>query len=287
MKEILIISGKGGTGKTSITASLAKLGKNIVIADCDVDASNLHLLLEPDYSESEDFYSGNIAIIDKDKCTQCDKCTDVCRFNAIDNYCVSEIFCEGCGYCSLVCPENAISLQKAYRGKIHISNTRLDKSLVHTEMVIGAQNSGKLAAYVKSTAKKTAVKNNSEYILIDGSPGIGCPVIASLTGADIAIIVTEPSASAKSDMERIHQLIKKFNIPAAIIINKSDINKGISAEIEKYSKENNITVLEHFPYSDLFNKALSGKKIVTELEDKEIEVKINSTWTSIINLLNN
>ena len=150
---LTVASGKGGTGKTSLTASLARISSNTVIADCDVDASNLHLLLDPEYLRSEKFYSGSHAFIDKDKCMKCDKCVDVCRFDAIDNYCVSEIFCEGCGYCEIVCTEKAISLHKAYRGKIHISNTRLDKLMVHTEMEIGAQNSGKLVAYVKSTAK--------------------------------------------------------------------------------------------------------------------------------------
>lgn len=287
MKQIVIISGKGGTGKTSITASLAKLSSNSVLADCDVDASNLHLLLEPDSYKSEKFYSGNHAFIDKDKCTKCDKCVDLCKFNAIDNYHVSEIFCEGCGYCVIVCPENAINLNKAYRGEIYISNTRLNKPLVHTEMEIGAQNSGKLVAYVKSTAQKIAEERNLEYILIDGSPGIGCPVIASLSGADIAIIVTEPTISAKSDMVRLHRLIKKFNINTAIIINKSDINKKVSAEIAKYSKINNITVLGYIPHSTIFHRALAEKKIVTEFHNKEIEENIQSVWNKIIYILNN
>jgi MinD superfamily P-loop ATPase len=287
MKQIVIISGKGGTGKTSITASLAKLCRNSVIADCDVDASNLHMLLEPVCCRTEKFYSGYHAFIDKDRCAKCDKCIDSCRFNAIDNYHVSEIFCEGCGYCKIVCPENAIELKKAYRGVIHISNTRLNMPLVHTEMEIGAQNSGKLVAYVKSTAQKIADEKKLEYILVDGSPGIGCPVIASLIGADIAVIVTEPTSTAKSDMVRLHKLINSFDTNTAIIINKSDINKKVTAEIVKYSKANNITVLGYIPHSTLFHKALAENKIVTEFNDKEIEESINIVWANIINLLNN
>ena len=238
MKQIAIISGKGGTGKTSLTASFAEISnENTVIADCDVEASNLHLLLYPDFCESEDFYSGHNAFIDKNKCSQCDKCIEACRFKAIDNYNVNEIHCEGCGYCAIVCPEHAVSMQRAYRGKVHISNTRLNKWMVHTEMEIGAQNSGKLVAYVKDTAKKIAQKYNSKYILIDGSPGIGCPVIASLSGVDLALIVTEPSISGKNDMIRIHMLIKKLNINTGIIVNKSDLNKKIFTEIEDYAKK--------------------------------------------------
>ena len=287
MKQIVIISGKGGTGKTSITAALAKLSGNCVVADCDVDASNLHLLLQPVSLKSEKFYSGNHAVIDADKCTKCDKCIDACKFNAIKDYYVNEIFCEGCGYCVLVCPENAIILNKAYRGKVHISNTRLDKILVHAEMETGAQNSGKLVAHVKSTAKNIAEDENHDYILIDGSPGIGCPVIASLSGADMAVIVTEPTTSAKSDLQRLYLLIKKFDIKTAIIINKADINKKIFAEIEKFSKKNNIAIIGNIPYSTLFHKSLAEQKIVTELQNKEIEEKIQASWTKIINLLNN
>jgi len=287
MKEIVIISGKGGTGKTSLTASLAMIcQKRAVIADCDVDASNLHLLMNPDYSQPEDFFSGYSAHIDINKCAKCDKCKDICRFKAIDNYFINKLRCEGCGYCVIVCPDNAIELQQAYRGKIYISDTRMNKSLVHAEMEIGAQNSGKLVASLKSTAKKIAEDKNAEYIIIDGSPGIGCPVIASLTGADLAIIVTEPSVSGKNDMIRIHKLIEKMSVKAAVIINKSDINKKIRGEIKKYSEENNIQLLEDIPHSNLFQEALVSRKAVVELKDNAISEKINKSWIKIINLLN-
>jgi MinD superfamily P-loop ATPase len=288
MKQIVVISGKGGTGKTSITASLAKLSdKNTVIADCDVEAANLHVLLNPDFNESEDFYSGHTAFIDKNKCSECGKCKEVCKFKAIENYTIKKIHCEGCGYCVVTCAENAVSLQSTYRGKVYISNTRLNKWLVHTVMEIGSQNSGKLVAYVKETAKKIALKNKSEYVLIDGSPGIGCPVIASLSGADLALIVTEPSISGKSDMVRIHLLIKKMNVRTAIIVNKSDVNKKISAEILNYARENNITVIENIPYNNVFNEAQVKRRSVTEFANNEICTKIKNSWTKIINLVNN
>jgi MinD superfamily P-loop ATPase len=287
MKEIVLISGKGGTGKTSIAASFAKICDNsAVIADCDVDASNMHLILNPDYAGSVDFFSGYLGIINKDQCSRCDKCTDICRFKAIENYSIEELRCEGCGYCSIICPEEAIKMVQAYRGKIYVSGTRMKKTLVHTEMKIGAQNSGKLVASVRSKAKEIAAENNAEYIIIDGAPGIGCPVIASLTGADMAIILTEPSVSGKNDMVRIHRLIDKLSVKAAVIINKSDINKKINAEIKSYSRNNNIAVLEDIPFSSMFHEALAMKKAVVELGQNSITAKINNSWTKITNLIN-
>lgn len=287
MKEIVIISGKGGTGKTSITASLAKISdEKTIVADCDVDASNMHLLLDPVHTRTEDFFNGHLAHIDMNTCTKCDKCVDVCRFKAIHNYSINKLHCEGCGYCSIVCPVNAIELRDAYRGKVHISGTRLDKFLVHAAMEIGAQNSGKLVTAVKASAKKIAEDHNADYIIIDGSPGIGCPVIASLTGADLAIIVTEPTLPAKNDMIRIHKLIQKMSVEAAIIINKSDINKKILKEIKTYSENNNITVLEDIPLSNLFSQALAERKTVLEMNDNVISGKIRNSWIRINNLLN-
>jgi MinD superfamily P-loop ATPase len=287
MKEIVLISGKGGTGKTSIAASFAKLcDSGAVIADCDVDASNMHLIMNPDYSWSADFSSGYLGVIDKDKCSECDKCMDICRFKAIENYSIDELKCEGCGYCSIICPENAIQMIKASRGKIYVSDTRMKKILVHAEMKIGAQNSGKLVASVRSKAKEIATENKAEYIIIDGAPGIGCPVIASLTGADLAIILTEPSISGINDMIRIHKLINKLSVKAAVIINKSDINKKINTEIKRYSRNNNISVLEDIPFSNMFHEALAMKKAVVELGKNSISDKIFNSWTRITNLIN-
>ncbi|MBU4487400.1 MAG: ATP-binding protein, partial [Candidatus Delongbacteria bacterium] len=208
MKEIVIISGKGGTGKTSITASFAYLsGKNTVLADCDVDASDFHLLLKPETIVEEDFFSSYIAVIDYDKCRTCGKCFEVCRFKAVsfehDRFVIDSINCEGCGYCSNVCLPEAINLEIQNDGKLFVSKTRLGKTLFHAELDPGAENSGKLVAKVKNNAKKYARENNIDIVLVDGSPGIGCPVISSLSGANFVVLVTEPTISGMHDLGRV------------------------------------------------------------------------------------
>ncbi|MCK5170024.1 MAG: 4Fe-4S binding protein, partial [Bacteroidales bacterium] len=187
MKEIVVISGKGGTGKTSVTASLAVLaGNDTIVADCDVDAADMHLLMKPVIEKSENFFSGVIAKIDEDKCTNCGICADVCRFNAIsiinNQHTVNTLNCEGCGYCEKVCPVEAISMHEQNVGDWYISKTKVENILVHAKLGIGAENSGKLVAKVKNEAKRLAKENNKDYIIIDGSPGIGCPVVSSLSG---------------------------------------------------------------------------------------------------------
>ncbi len=193
MKEIVIISGKGGTGKTVITASIAALAKNKVMADCDVDAADMHLLLKPDFAKSEDFYSGYTAKINQDECIQCGKCAEVCRFDAIpvvrEKYIVDPIACEGCGYCARVCPTNAIINKSLNVGKWYISNIKTGSIMVHARLGIGADNSGKLVAKVKSEAKQLAKENNKNFIIVDGSPGIGCPVVSSLSGRIVLLLI--------------------------------------------------------------------------------------------------
>ena len=232
MKEIVVISGKGGTGKTSITASFAYLGEeDIVVADCDVDAADMHLLMQPDFAYAEDFYSGLIAQIDQDICTRCGKCSDVCRFNAIPvingQYIVEPLDCEGCGYCARVCPVDAISMNEQKVGQFYISKTKARNTMVHAELGFGADNSGKLVAKVKKEAKREAEETNKELVVVDGSPGIGCPVVSSLSGADLVVLVTEATVSGLHDLKRVYELVKKFNIEACCIINKFDLNTGI------------------------------------------------------------
>ena len=286
MKEIVIISGKGGTGKTSITASFAMLGgKDIVVADCDVDAADMHLLMQPDWEKSEDFYSGVIAEIDQEKCVKCGNCTDVCRFSAIPiidkKYVVNKLNCEGCGYCFHVCPTDAITMKEQNVGKWYISNTKADNVMVHARLGIGAENSGKLVAKVKNEAKRIAKETDKEFIVVDGSPGIGCPVVSSLSGADFVVFVTEPTVSGLHDLKRVYQLVKKFNISAGCIINKSDLNTKVARQIEEFLKEENIMHITDLPYDETFTKAMTNGQTIVEYDDSSLKNILIKCWEKI------
>jgi len=286
MKEIVVISGKGGTGKTSITASFAVLGgRDVVIADCDVDAADMHILLQPENATTEDFYSGELAVIDQDICTQCGKCFDVCRFDAIDVtngiHTVDELSCEGCGYCARVCPVDAITNIPLNVGKWHIANTRLNQPFVHAKLGIGADNSGKLVAHVKNVAKEIADEYNRPYVLVDGSPGVGCPVVSSLSGANFVVLVTEPTVSGLHDLKRVYELVKKFHIKAGCIINKSDLNTVKTNEIIEFLNDEEIVHLANLPYDENFTKAMTDCKTVVELEDNKLKNILTQTWDKI------
>ncbi len=291
MKEIVVISGKGGTGKTSITAALAFLaGKDAVVADCDVDAADMHLLMQPDFARSEDFYSGEVAEILQDECTQCGKCMEVCRFDAIsiidEQYWVDPISCEGCGYCARVCPTETIFNKDLNVGKWFISSIKTGTKMVHARLGIGADNSGKLVAKVKNEAKQLAKELDKEYILIDGSPGIGCPVVSSLSGADFVILVTEPSVSGIHDLKRVYELVKKFHIPAGCIINKSDLNSQKSQSILEYLKEKDIVHLGSYTYDEAFTKSMTQGLTLMEWEDTGSSDKIRESWDKTKQILN-
>ncbi len=291
MKEIVIISGKGGTGKTSITASFAYLGgKDVIVADCDVDAADMHLLMQPDWKKSEDFYSGVLAEIDQEKCIKCGKCAEVCRWDAIpviDNkYIVQPLDCEGCGYCALVCPADAISMDEQNVGKWFLSNVKTDTKMVHAKLGIGAENSGKLVAKVKSEAKALAEKNNKQIILVDGSPGIGCPVVSSLSGASYVVLVTEPSVAGIHDLKRVYELVKKFGIKTGCIINKADINSNITKEIRTFLKEENIDLICELPYDENFTKAMTQGKTIVEFDDGKIKQILEDSWGKIKKISN-
>ena len=287
MKEIAIISGKGGTGKTSITGSLAYFaGENAVIADCDVDAADMHLLMKPNINHKEDFFSGKIAQIDNEICTNCGICKSICRFDAIpiidNNHTISEIDCEGCGYCEKVCPVNAITMKDNLAGDFYISDTRMNNQLVHAALRIGAENSGKLVSKVRKEAKALAEKLSLPYVIIDGTPGIGCPVIASVTGVDYVVMVTEPTISGFHDLERVYELVKKFKIPAACIINKADLNKDVLLQTKVFLEKNNISLLAELPYDNIFTEAITvGKTVVEYNQENEIYKKIESAWNEI------
>ncbi|MBF0315905.1 MAG: ATP-binding protein [Oligoflexia bacterium] len=261
MKEIVVISGKGGTGKTSFTASLAMIGQEKIMVDADVDAADLHLVCSPEKKESFPFIGGKKATIDSDKCINCGQCQTACRFEAIaqgestrGKFIINKVKCEGCGVCKLLCPHDAITTQDNQCGEWYISNTRFG-TLVHAKLGIAQDNSGKLVSTIRTAAKKIAQEKNVDYIFIDGPPGIGCPVISSITGASSVVVVTEATLSGFHDFKRIVELTKYFKIQTSVCINKSDINDELSNDIEIYALKRNILVLGRIPYSKYFNQA--------------------------------
>jgi MinD superfamily P-loop ATPase len=291
MNEIVVLSGKGGTGKTSITASLAVLaGHDAVIADCDVDAANMHLLLNPDFATTIEFYSGELAVINQEQCTRCRKCEDACRFNAISyidmQMQVTAIDCEGCGYCEKVCPTQAITMMERKSGNVYISNTKAGNKMVHARLDIGAENSGKLVARVKNEAKSLAVAGKKSFIIIDGAPGIGCPVVSSLAGANYVLLVTEPSMSGLHDLKRICAVIRKFRIKAGCIINKWDLNEEKTKEIKQFLHNEQIEHLADIPYDIRFSKALTEGKTIMEIQSPHRE-KLYCIWNEIKSQLPN
>ncbi|MEA3296749.1 MAG: ATP-binding protein [candidate division Zixibacteria bacterium] len=292
MKEIVVISGKGGTGKTSIVASFASLAKKAVLADCDVDAADLHLLLTPKIKDQRDFVSAWEAGIDSEKCSGCGECHDVCRFDAVireENPDVSggEIFridpikCEGCGVCDFICPEEAITMRQVKGGDLFVSEMRYGP-MVHAKLGIAAENSGKLVALVRQTAREIADKSSADYILVDGPPGIGCPVISSVTGADIVMIVTEPTLSGMGDLKRVAQLARHFKIPATVCINKHDINPAITDEIISYCRENDVKLLGRIRYDNAFSKAQLKGATMMEFVSNDSAKEIESVWQGLL-----
>jgi MinD superfamily P-loop ATPase len=260
-------------------------GKNIVVADCDVDAADMHLLMQPDWEKSEDFYSGVIAKIDQEKCIKCGKCADVCRFNAIPiidkKYVVNTLNCEGCGYCFHICPTDAITMNEQNVGKWYISNTKADNVMVHARLGIGAENSGKLVAKVKNEAKRIAEETGKQFIVVDGSPGIGCPVVSSLSGADFVVLVTEPTVSGLHDLKRVYELVKKFNIPAGCIINKADLNPSVARQIKGFLREESIIHISNLPYDETFTKAMTNGQTIVEYDDANLKNIVVNSWKKI------
>lgn len=268
MKEIVVISGKGGTGKTSITASLAVLLPKKVIADCDVDAADLHLILQPEIQERHDFYAGIRPVIDESACTGCGICQDVCRFNAVTIRDVAEIdafSCEGCGVCAHFCSTGAISMQENRCGEWYISQTRYG-SMVHAALGIGEENSGKLVTLVKEKARRLAEAQGADFILVDGPPGIGCPVIASISNANVLLIVTEPTLSGLHDLERVLGLAQHFKTPALVCINKWDINPEVSQEIETRCSQKGVQVVGRIPFDEALPRSLVAGLPVVEYD---------------------
>ncbi|MBU3925535.1 4Fe-4S binding protein [Patescibacteria group bacterium] len=281
MKQLAIISGKGGTGKTTLAAAFASLTENAVLADCDVDAADLHLILKPEIKETIEFSGSRIASKDEEKCTQCGKCKEYCRFDAInEDLNLVEDRCEGCGVCEYVCPEGAITLIERKSGFAYISDTRFGP-MSHAVLNTAEEASGKLVGLVRNNARILARKYGKDLIIIDGPPGIGCPVISAVSGVDLVLIVTEPTLSGIYDMERILGVANHFNIPAVVCINKFDINPGNTQLIEKYCDENGLEVVGKIPYDETPTKAMIQEKTIIEFSDNEFSNNVKNIWESI------
>ena len=295
MKEIVVISGKGGTGKTSIVASFAALADNAVLADCDVDAADLHLVLQPDIKQTHNFSGGKLAVVSTAKCIGCGRCEEVCNFDAAlfngpandiveRTYTIDSIACEGCKVCVEFCPVDAIEFRDAVNGQWFISDTRFGP-MVHAKLGIAEQNCGKLVSLIRKQAKKIAAEQSKDLIIADGSPGIGCPVIASITGADLVLAVTEPTTSAQHDLDRVVELTEHFGIPAAICINKYDINPKIAEAIEKRASEKDLRVAGKIAYDIAVTKAQIAARTIIEYSNNSLKEQILSLWENTLNML--
>jgi MinD superfamily P-loop ATPase len=280
MREVVVLSGKGGTGKTSIVGSLAALASGKVLADCDVDAADLHLLLSPSVKQENEFWSGQVAQIDEAKCTQCGLCQELCRFDAIKDYKVDPIACEGCGFCSHICPEEAITMRENMSGHWFVSDTKYGP-LVHARLGIAQENSGKLVAQVRQEARRIAEEQGLEYIISDGPPGIGCPVISSLSGASLALMVTEPTLSGIHDLERVLGVCRHFGVPAMVCINKYDLNEENTRRIEDYCRSQEIKLAAKIPFDNAVTEAIVRGVPVVEYADGAVSREIEGLWDVI------
>jgi len=282
MKEIIILSGKGGSGKTIITSAFASLANNKVMVDCDVDAADLHLILNPVIKEKGIFKSGVTAEINKDLCRECGRCIRACRFNSISHdFIVDPLSCEGCHFCKIVCPADAITLHENKSGEWFISESRFGP-FVHAELGIAEENSGKLIALIKEKAKNLAEKISADWIIVDGSPGIGCPVTSALTGASAAVIVIEATQSGLHDARRVIEVARHFKIPIFAIINKYDLNNQLTLEIESYCKDNNIILLGKIKFDKIVVESIVAcQSIIEYSKENEVSKTISNIWEKL------
>jgi MinD superfamily P-loop ATPase len=288
MKELVVISGKGGTGKTSLAASFAVLADNPVIADCDVDAADLHLVLSPRINERHEFRSGHEAVIRQEDCTGCGACLARCRFGAVimngesagdKRFLIDPVSCEGCGVCVRFCPEGAIEFPERECGEWMVSDTRCGP-MVHARLNVAAENSGKLVSMVRQEARRITEKGNHPFILVDGPPGIGCPVIASVTGSTFVLIVTEPTVSGEHDLERILSLTRHFHIPAAVCVNKWDINAEMTERIESKARQSGARIAGRIRYDRAVTLAQMQARAVVEIESSAAD-EIRRMWIQL------
>lgn len=274
MRELVVISGKGGTGKTSVAASLAVLADRPVIADCDVDAADLHLVFQPVERQVNEFSSGHRALIRNGICTACGKCADLCRFEAVGRtetaqgdkvFFIDEAACEGCGVCVRFCPAGAIAFPERHCGRWMMSDTRVGP-MVHGRLGIAAENSGRLVSLIRSEARRVADSTGRSCVIIDGPPGIGCPVIASVTGASLVLAVTEPTLSGEHDLKRVIELTRHFGIPTMVAVNKWDLNPGIAVRIENDAVTSGVGLAGRIRYDAGVTKAMMEGKAVVETD---------------------
>jgi MinD superfamily P-loop ATPase len=295
MKQLIILSGKGGTGKTSVTAAFAHLASQngltgkVILADADVDAANLELVLQPRLLEQQDFKGGKIAVIDQDTCASCGDCEAVCRFDAIHNtdglYAVDPIACDGCAACVYQCPTESISMQEQVAGRFYFSESRYGP-LYHADLFPGQENSGKLVTLVKQRARLQAMDENRELVIVDGPPGIGCPVISAVSGASLALIVAEPTVSGVHDMHRILQTVQHFGVRALVCVNKADIYPAGAEEIESFCRGNGIETVGRIPFDLTVARAMVAGEAVTAFQpEAPSSVAIAAVWERVVESL--
>jgi len=290
VKQVVILSGKGGTGKTITAAALshlASLEMPIVLVDADVDAANLELVLNPQKLEDHEFRSGQLAVIDEEACTSCGRCAEVCRFDAIivgESYRVDPLNCEGCVSCFYQCPVEAIKMEEPLSGEWYRSDTRYGP-LFHAHLFAGQENSGKLVTMVKQQGRLLALDEERELVIIDGPPGIGCPVISACSGADLALLVTEPTVSGVHDLERVLATTSHFGVEALVMINKCDINPTRADEIVDFCRKLDVKVVGRVPYDDIVTEAMVHGQPVTVYGDGPVSQTLREVWVKIKQIL--
>jgi len=282
MKELVVVSGKGGTGKTSLTAAFSSLSNRHILCDADVDAADLHLILSPEIKKRTDFYGGSKAVIDPKRCSRCGKCLKLCRFGAIDeDFVVDSIVCEGCGVCVDFCPDTAIDFLTQKCGEWFVSDTRVGP-MVHARLGIAEENSGKLVSCIRQEARKLAEEQQADMIITDGPPGIGCPVIASIGGATALAMVVEPTVSGLHDMNRLADLAQHFRVPCFLCVNKFDLNLDMAERLEEEAQRRQMQIIGRIPFDPVFTAAMiAGQTVIEYGKDSAVAGAVRSIWENI------